>query len=700
MNETIFSYIDKKKSYVPIATNVIEHIIKTEKLPSNAKLYYIIADLLAHIKLKTDGKRSVALSGTSWAKILNISENRVFFFQKKLAAEGYFLIHKKKNSLNRNIKNLIIPTLPDDIFLNLKKQYKIRNKDIVLDFAKEKRSYLDFSTFFVKINYSMIKKLVQEQQLTTFEKLVWIYCFLKTRMSKNKLSIHFIDQYKNIASFFSCSESAVSKSLINLSKLKYIQKEKKKHNAFSNKSVWKIKILLPDTYTQIITKQKDRKQHASDPYFHLERHQIFTDSKSYKIDVQENRYNNIYIKNKNGMLYKKDFFFLTKKTFKTHLLNTTFKKETFMHVTQSKHTNYILFAIKLVSRTEIFCLLLLWFMFILVIGTLAQKEIGLHSAQQKYFSSTFLWIWNKIPLPGGKTTFFLLFASLSIKLIFDKFNIKKLGTTILHLGVIVLLLGSFLTMKFSEEGTLVIEEGSESNLILFNNDYVITINDGIVAKNINLHNYSKDIILQQNFKIKIEKVCSNSDLLHRQVFLKECEAFGISKFFNLNEKPMFAETENNKTGIIFSTYFDNVKKVYYLLEELCNNQTFELGDKTYTISLNKNTKTLPFNLHLMKFEKDVYAGTDNAKSYRSKLLIKEPNGIVWNANVEMNKPLRYKGYTFYQTSFIENNFGSITILSVVKNFGNDFFYLSGVIMFLGLVVHLFNFLQKRPFIKI
>ena len=54
----------------------------------------------------------------------------------------------------------------------------------------------------------------------------------------------------------------------------------------------------------------------------------------------------------------------------------------------------------------------------------------------------------------------------------------------------------------------------------------------------------------------------------------------------------------------------------------------------------------------------------------------------------MNEPLRYKGYTFFQSSFIEGPEGETTVLAVVKNYGRLFPYISSIIMCIGLLFHL------------
>ena len=55
--------------------------------------------------------------------------------------------------------------------------------------------------------------------------------------------------------------------------------------------------------------------------------------------------------------------------------------------------------------------------------------------------------------------------------------------------------------------------------------------------------------------------------------------------------------------------------------------------------------------------------------------------------IQMNDPLRYRGYTFYQASFMQGE-TETTILAVVKNVGRLFPYISSIIMCIGLLIHL------------
>jgi ABC-type phosphate transport system permease subunit len=61
----------------------------------------------------------------------------------------------------------------------------------------------------------------------------------------------------------------------------------------------------------------------------------------------------------------------------------------------------------------------------------------------------------------------------------------------------------------------------------------------------------------------------------------------------------------------------------------------------------------------------------------------------------MNNPLRYSGYIFYQSSYIEDIDGVSSILAVVQN--NNYFmpYISSMLMSLGLIVYIFTLLQNK-----
>ena len=105
-------------------------------------------------------------------------------------------------------------------------------------------------------------------------------------------------------------------------------------------------------------------------------------------------------------------------------------------------------------------------------------------------------------------------------------------------------------------------------------------------------------------------------------------------------------------------------------------------------------RQLPFSVTLNNFRRDVYPGTNMPREYESRITIKD-GGITWPAIISMNEPLRYGGYTFYQSSTLMDREGQpISVLSVVTNKGWVFPYISGIMLAFGLIYHLIWRMRK------
>lgn len=96
---------------------------------------------------------------------------------------------------------------------------------------------------------------------------------------------------------------------------------------------------------------------------------------------------------------------------------------------------------------------------------------------------------------------------------------------------------------------------------------------------------------------------------------------------------------------------------------------------------------LPFHIKLLDFRRITYPGTDMAARYESDVLVID-GALAWPAFIKMNQPLRYKGYTFYQSSFEEMQGGDASVLTVVHNPGRLLPYIASTILAAGLLLHL------------
>ena len=357
--------------------------------------------------------------------------------------------------------------------------------------------------------------------------------------------------------------------------------------------------------------------------------------------------------------------------------------------------------INFLKQPKIFVFAIIWMMMLVVLGTLAQKDMGLYAAQNRYFSAWITWFWF-IPMPGGRLTLIIILINLSF-FFFKKsiWKIKKLGIVILHLGGILLLVGGGLTAMFSSEGNMVIEESAQSNHV---EDYHFM---ELAIINTSASSFDEFTIFDQPL-LKRNQVLAHANLnfeIEIINYLENCEPTkrnsptgiqhkGMLKKFMLSELKPEKEDNWNRPGMIYkiSNSGTNADGMYGIFLGQPISQTVSVNNKDYTIILRRKRTYLPFSIELLDFKKILHPGTDIPKSYSSDINLIE-NGAVRKILIQMNEPLRHKGYTFFQSSFIEGPNSETTVLAVVKNYGRLFPYISSIIMCIGLLFHLS---QKLP----
>lgn len=113
--------------------------------------------------------------------------------------------------------------------------------------------------------------------------------------------------------------------------------------------------------------------------------------------------------------------------------------------------------------------------------------------------------------------------------------------------------------------------------------------------------------------------------------------------------------------------------------------------KGFIITYQNRRKDLGFDVRLTKFDVGRYPGTMRAASYQSEVLIEE----IGTHKISMNEPLKHKGFTFYQASFQEDEFGkpSASVLSVNNDPGRWIKYLGSALILIGSII-LFYFKRK------
>ncbi len=330
-------------------------------------------------------------------------------------------------------------------------------------------------------------------------------------------------------------------------------------------------------------------------------------------------------------------------------------------------------------------------MIYLIVGTISQKYLGLYKATRLFFSDIILWVHPVIPLPGMPILLGLVFLNLAFKLIFKSpWSKTNSGIIITHIGVMVLLLGGLFTAVFSREGYIALGVGESKHVIsdYHSREFLITDEAGKTVYAIDHKELGEKGIIKpigDALSIKILEHCENCDITSRQNSTDQYQ--GMAQHMQIIPKASNSNDEDNMAGLTFEIEGNDNIGIYTILEDVPQYPEISIGQKKYKFSLMRQQRKMPFSIRLVDLQKQSYPGTDLAKSYESKVLI-EDDGMVWEAAISMNDPLRYKGYTFFQSSFLETPQGNISVLAAVQNAGRSFPYISGLILCLGILMHM------------
>ncbi|MBN2563343.1 MAG: cytochrome c biogenesis protein CcsA [Phycisphaerae bacterium] len=125
-------------------------------------------------------------------------------------------------------------------------------------------------------------------------------------------------------------------------------------------------------------------------------------------------------------------------------------------------------------------------------------------------------------------------------------------------------------------------------------------------------------------------------------------------------------------------------------------ETVHIDGVPYEISFNSKVLPLTFKLTLNQFHMDMYPGTHSPLTYESHVAIRDlDTGNTLNRVVSMNQPVQHGGFSFYQSSYIKDRDGYISILSVSRDPGQPIVYAGYIGMIVGMVWVLVQRMKRR-----
>ena len=366
-------------------------------------------------------------------------------------------------------------------------------------------------------------------------------------------------------------------------------------------------------------------------------------------------------------------------------------------------------------KLTIFCLACA--MVLVFLGTIDQVNIGVYEAENRYFKSFFLFFTLprtdlRVPwFPGGYIVGSLLLVNLvAAHVARFKWSWKKIGIVLLHSGLILLLAGQLFADIFVDlESQLRLDQGETKNysesfyfdeLALIDtsaadSDQVISIPGSRLAKGNKIDLPVDGLRMVINDYYPNCALISPSQLPHPGYPHLPISPMAVAVQLDKTYK----QNERNLPAADFSIFQkDQLIGTWRLAAGFPRPINFQVGNKSYQAVLRPKRFYKPFAIKLVQFRHDRYAGTDIAKNFSSRIRLLDPSRHEDRESlIFMNNPLRYRGFTFYQAGFDNND--QTTVLQVARNPSWLVPYISCALIVAGLLVqfgmHLVSFVKRR-----
>jgi ABC-type transport system involved in cytochrome c biogenesis permease subunit len=375
------------------------------------------------------------------------------------------------------------------------------------------------------------------------------------------------------------------------------------------------------------------------------------------------------------------------------------------------------------------------------LGTIAQMDLGIWTVLDKYFRSLLVWVPLQLfvrfaqvflfvpsnvsvpgsfPFPGGWLIGGLLMTNLlAAHLVRFKVSWKRAGILLIHSGILVMMVGEFVTGMFASEGRMDIDENGLSNMVYDTRYCEFAVVDASDPKD-EKHVVIPTSILKRGGTIQNEllpfdvevlqyiansrlrsamqapegtpRVTSGDGLLYAAVKEPQANALGS----DIDLPSAYIELKEKGSHHSLGVYLVSSERSFRRGDP---RQQVKLDGKSYEFELRFARNYLPYALYLQEFRFDRYPGTNVPRNYSSRVRLVDPERKEdREVLIRMNEPLRHRGETFYQADY-DHETERGTVLQVVKNPGIWLPYISCGLVGIGLLVHfgmkLIEFLRLR-----
>ncbi|WP_164101703.1 cytochrome c biogenesis protein CcsA [Candidatus Laterigemmans baculatus] len=303
---------------------------------------------------------------------------------------------------------------------------------------------------------------------------------------------------------------------------------------------------------------------------------------------------------------------------------------------------------------------------------------------------------------------------------------KQGGNLLLHFGVALLMIGQFAFGDQQLEQRLSLVEGEATNTLVNMDRLELAMIDrskeGIEAVTAvpeatlrRLHK-SGETLRDARLPVDVRVV----EFFPNSTLIRSSEAKGENLATTGNGERVVAVPQDSAGGVssevdLASAYVELLDKESgeslgtYLVSQLLNDRqflaigssqdmfdSFTAGGQEFDLGLRFSRVAKPYWVKLKDVRRVNYSGTDTPRDYSSFItLVDTETGQVRDERVWMNNPLRYRGETFYQSSYQPLPGGKeMTGIQVVKNSGWMIPYIACMVVAVGMIAHFTGTLDR------
>ncbi|WP_242157551.1 cytochrome c biogenesis protein [Aestuariivivens sediminis] len=273
---------------------------------------------------------------------------------------------------------------------------------------------------------------------------------------------------------------------------------------------------------------------------------------------------------------------------------------------------------------------------------------------------------------------------------------EKMPQLVFHFSFVVLFIGGGITRYFGFEASMHILENEAVNTIHSVEPYLqIRGDNGAIAYSSNSPIHFSQI---QSNDFHLEFPVDDTELLEitYQDYIFEAKDY-FTRYGTEEEKVDYQSRNPNKKGpdalVVGLTFKGNAHEAILFYDDtkyIQKFKSFDIGGLQLEMTYGPKPIEIPFSMELDKFTLSKYPGTNIPSASESKVtLIDKRKNIKEQYLISKNKVLDYDGYRFFQTSYDDDENG--TILSVNYDYyGTRVTYFGYLLMTLGALLILFS----------